>query len=201
MRARQFGVAEAVRRVVVHQSHRLHVRINDRRADEAEPVRRQELDLASLCRDAVATLAPEAVRRRHQLACALPPDALRVVGDPELLGVALRNLVENALRYTPEGGQITVSAGQEQGETFVSVRDSGPGVAADELDQLTERFYRGRDVRAEGSGLGMALVQRICELHGAILGLRNMPAAADGHGDPAGFLACIHWPAAPAARG
>jgi signal transduction histidine kinase len=118
-----------------------------------------------------------------------PADPLIVSGDRDLLAAALRNLVDNALRYTPEGGTVTIRASQEHGETCLAVIDDGPGVPPDELSRLVERFYRGSDNVAEGSGLGLAIVRRIAELHGARLEVENR---AEG-----GFLARIRCCATP----
>jgi len=98
-----------------------------------------------------------------------------VDGDADLLGVALHNLVSNALRHAPEGSEITVGIEGGNGGPRLWVADNGPGVPEDELAYLTERFYRGRSTTTEGTGLGLAIVQRIAELHGATLLLENRP--------------------------
>lgn len=113
------------------------------------------------------------------------PEPLIVPGDAQLLGVALRNLIENALRYTETGQAITVFAGEDSGETVFGVRDAGRGVAPDELPKLIERFYRGKDNTSEGSGLGLAIVRRIAQLHGAHLEVGNL--------DSGGFSARLRW--------
>lgn len=106
-------------------------------------------------------------------------------GDADLLGLALRNLAENALRHTPPGSVIEVGAGGGADETRLWVADDGPGVAPEELERLRERFYRGRDARHEGSGLGLAIAQRVAELQGARLVLENRPQG--------GLLAALVW--------
>jgi two-component system sensor histidine kinase QseC len=103
------------------------------------------------------------------------PAALAVRANADLLSLALRNLLENALRYLPEGGRVILGAEQRGNETRLWVRDNGAGVAEEELARLTERFYRGRDVDVEGSGLGLAIVLRVAQLHGADLALENLP--------------------------
>jgi signal transduction histidine kinase len=131
--------------------------------------------------DAQATAAT----RQQSLTLLTPEPTLEISGDRDLLGAALRNLIDNALRYAPEQGRITVSATVEHGVPLLTVSDNGPGVPAEELPRLVERFYRGRDVTAEGSGLGLAIVNRIAELHGARLEIENL---ADG-----GFAARLRW--------
>jgi two-component system sensor histidine kinase QseC len=114
------------------------------------------------------------------------PAQMEVRGNADLLSLALRNLLENALRYLPDGGRVALGAERIGEETRLWVRDNGTGVAEEELARLTERFYRGRDVAAEGSGLGLAIVQRVAQLHGAELILENLPAG--------GFQASLKFP-------
>lgn len=145
----------------------------------------QPVDLGELA-DAVAGQAGDAATARSmRIVVQRPASPLTVDGDPDLLGAALRNLVDNALRYTPEGGSVVVGAGLEHGEAVLTVSDNGPGVPAEELPRLVERFYRGRDATAEGSGLGLAIVRRIGELHGARLEVENR--------DGGGFIARLRW--------
>jgi signal transduction histidine kinase len=94
-----------------------------------------------------------------------------VYGDQELLTQAVANLVENALRHTPAGTQISVRLFTDQGaETCLMVEDDGPGVAEADLPRLTNRFYRGERSRTTpGNGLGLSLVAAVAELHGAKL--------------------------------
>ncbi len=136
-----------------------------------------------------AQLADEMAPMARQLGKSLvpvdTPDDVVVRGDADLLRVALRNLVENALRHTPDGCEVTLGASLEKGLPLLWVRDTGSGVAEDELSRITERFFRGRDVTQEGSGLGLAIVRRVAELHGAHLELANHPEG--------GLIARIRW--------
>lgn len=96
-------------------------------------------------------------------------------GVSDLLEIALRNLIDNAVRYSPAGSRIVVVLRADDDDLMMSVADNGPGVSDEELPRLIERFYRSRDAVAEGSGLGLTIVQRIAELHGASLELQNRP--------------------------
>lgn len=89
--------------------------------------------------------------------------------NPQLLNILLRNLLDNAIKYTPVGGKVLVSAENYAGRLCVAVDDSGPGVADEEYPRLTQRFYRCVETaqQAEGSGLGLSIVQRILRLHDA----------------------------------
>lgn len=148
------------------------------RVSEPRPV-----DLGQLAAEALA--AARAGARAADLRGGIAAAAPVIDGDPDLLAAALRNLVDNALRYTPDGTAVEVFAGREHGEPVLGVRDAGAGVPPDELPKLIERFYRGRETGAEGSGLGLAIVRRIAELHGARFEVENR---ADG-----GFVARLRW--------
>jgi signal transduction histidine kinase len=92
---------------------------------------------------------------------------LAVEGNPSLLARALDNLVENAIKYTPSGGQVTVSAGCRYQEVIVSVADNGPGISEQDLPRVFEKFFRARDHQDHtGTGLGLAIVRSIVERHG-----------------------------------
>ncbi len=143
------------------------------------------VDLVELAEEAVAAAQDIERGQQHVIRLEAPTQPVEITGDRDLLFVAVRNLLDNALRHTPPHGSITLRIAQDSRGATLSVRDNGPGVATDELPRLAERFYRGRDATAEGSGLGLAIVQRIAELHGAQLALAN---ANEG-----GFIASLVW--------
>lgn len=120
----------------------------------------------------VLSAYPEAER---EIDAVLPPAEVTVHGEPELLRVALRNLVDNAVRYSGAGDIVRIGLDVAGGQATVTVHDSGPGVPAQALGKLEQRFYRARGSTAQGSGLGLAIVTRIVELHGARLSLGNHP--------------------------
>jgi two-component system heavy metal sensor histidine kinase CusS len=94
--------------------------------------------------------------------------------DQSLVERALNNLVENALRFTPDGGKITISIASLNGETAVAVQDNGAGIPAEHLPRVFDRFYRVDPARnSGGSGLGLALVQSIVDLHGGTADIRS----------------------------
>ena len=143
-----------------------------------------EIHLAELARRVLAETPVPASRTELRLQTRGTP--LSVSGDGELLEIALRTLLDNALRYTPDETRITVFVRCEDGELALAVADDGPGVAADELPRLVERFYRGSSASGDGSGLGLAIARRIAELHGARLEVENLAAG--------GFEARLRWP-------
>jgi two-component system sensor histidine kinase QseC len=146
---------------------------------------RTAIDLELLLQETFETSEGMAQESGHTLAidpvATLPP----LQGDADLLRTALINLTHNACRHTPSGCGIRLCAEAQDGEIRLSVRDDGPGVEADELDQLGTRFRRGKHASTAGSGLGLAIVRRIAELHGAHLRLANL--------SPRGFEAALHW--------
>jgi len=84
----------------------------------------------------------------------------------DAIGVLIRNLVDNAIRYTPENGEVEVKISQVDNQILLSVADSGPGIPADERELVFKRFYRRLGTKAPGSGLGLSIVRRIASLHG-----------------------------------
>lgn len=138
------------------------------------------LDLAGVVRQVLADLAPQAQARGTALHLELPaesPEArFEVAGDAAALSVLVRNLVDNALRYTPEGGQVQVLLRHEAGQVLLQVDDSGPGIPPEERDRVFDRFVRGSGAgQTNGSGLGLAIARSIAQRHGATLRLEASP--------------------------
>jgi two-component system OmpR family sensor kinase len=97
-------------------------------------------------------------------------------GDSHQLSALLGNLVENALRYTPRGGKVDVSAMWHDGHPCLGVRDTGPGIAPAERERVFDRFYRAAATKpAGGSGLGLAIVKAVAQRHGAEVTLGDAP--------------------------
>lgn len=141
----------------------------------SSPPSPQRFDLGDVIREVVGGIDADD-RTARRLTIALPDTALPSRGDPALLAIAIRNLLDNATRYTPPGSTITIGVLDNSNGMSLSVTDNGPGVSPVDLPRLGERFYRGRDTDVEGSGLGLAIVARIAELHGAHLVCSNEPA-------------------------
>jgi len=137
----------------------------------AEP---QALDLATLAREVLAELWPLAQARRIRLSLT-GADALPLTGDRAGLYALLRNLADNALRYTPEGGQVQLTVDHDGRAPRLRVDDSGPGIPANERARVFNRFYRRDSGQADGSGLGLAIVQAVAARHGASVTLGDSP--------------------------
>jgi len=137
---------------------------------EAAASEKEDVHLHSLAEELIAELAPEAIKKRIEISLN-DTDCCVVLGNPGMLGVLIRNLVENAIRYTPPDGKVDVSLVSVDGTVRLRVADSGPGVAAEEREKIFTRFYRGSEHEGEnkenGTGLGLAIVARICELQQA----------------------------------
>ncbi len=135
-----------------------------------------EVELVGLARLVIAELMPFAEAKAMDLGM-VGAEPLRVTGDREGLRVLIANLVDNAVRYTPERGRVDVSTFMAQGEAVIEVTDSGPGIPADERERVFDRFYRRVGGGAGGSGLGLAIVKKVVERH------RGRIALADGPGE------------------
>ncbi|WP_159627548.1 ATP-binding protein [Massilia puerhi] len=132
-----------------------------------EQLVRQPVPLAPLFERVAAMHAQEAAARG--IALAPRCEVNEVQADPQMLEIVLRNLVDNALRYCPDGSRIELEAVPHAGGVRIAVRDDGPGVDADSRRRLTERFFRVLGQGQQGSGLGLSIVQRIADLHGIAL--------------------------------
>ena len=109
---------------------------------------------------------------------------VEINGNPLLLAELLNNLVDNALRYTPRGGHITVRV-QSLGEQGVlEVEDSGPGIAPEERERVFDRFYRVLGTLSDGSGLGLAIVREIAQTHQATVVISDHQALFRSAGHP-----------------
>jgi two-component system OmpR family sensor kinase len=130
---------------------------------------RQPVELEALAKRAVADLAAVAQAKGVDLGVHEARPAT-VEGQPEALNILLRNLVDNAVKYTPAGGTVDISVGSEPpGQAVLCVEDSGPGIPPQERERVFDRFYRIAGSDAAGSGLGLAIIKAIAERHGATL--------------------------------
>jgi anti-sigma regulatory factor (Ser/Thr protein kinase) len=128
---------------------------------QAQPM--QRVDLKSLCEDILQrTWTPP---RPSGIDLGLDAQPVQVMGHEWLLRELLSNLVDNAVKYTPEGGTVTIRCGRRGEGAFLEVEDDGPGVPPQERGRVLERFYRVQGTGGEGNGLGLAIAQEIARVH------------------------------------
>jgi signal transduction histidine kinase len=124
----------------------------------------------------VEILRPQAESKGVSLSVAVASDLPDADIDRERIGQVLRNLLNNALAHTPEGGTIRVEAGQQNGMIRVTVRDTGEGISAEDLPHVFDRFYRADRSRARltgGYGLGLAIVRQLVQAHGGTVSVES----------------------------
>lgn len=142
-------------------------------ADAGElPLMRQMVSLQALVERTVLTYASQATLHHIKLHAHIPPDLPDVSVDPDRMAQVLGNLIQNALRYTPEGGEVVLSAAPHESGIELCVRDTGGGIAAADLPHIFDRFYRGdraRHSESGESGLGLAIVRSIVEAYGGFI--------------------------------
>lgn len=136
---------------------------------------RQPVDLAALVRDVAARCVPRALARNIDLGFEESGGASKIFGVPLLLCEMLDNLIDNAIKYTPAGGHVTVRL-QGGERPVLEVEDTGIGIAPEDRGRIFERFYRALGTEAEGSGLGLAIVREIADLHSASVTVLDNPA-------------------------
>jgi CheY-like chemotaxis protein len=131
-------------------------------------LRTEAVDVATVVARAVETCRPLMDERKHELTVSLPPEPVRVEGDTTRLAQVVSNLLNNAAKYTEEGGRIGLTVQQEGGEAVLRVRDSGVGIPADMLSNVFDLFTqvnRSLDRSQGGLGIGLTLVHRLIEMH------------------------------------
>jgi two-component system phosphate regulon sensor histidine kinase PhoR len=136
--------------------------------------------VAQLVSETVERLIPQADHKRQTVSVSVPAD-LVALADAEQVSRALRNLVHNAIKFTPPEGQIRVSAHRLDGDIVIEVADNGPGIPPDDLPRVFERFFRGDRARVSGgTGLGLAIAKHVVEAHGGRIWVENQ--GLPGHG-------------------
>jgi signal transduction histidine kinase len=137
-------------------------------------LRRSRVVLAEVIGQAVETCQPLADAAGHELRLSLSPEDCYLDADPARLAQVFGNLLSNACKYTDAGGTITVSAQRQDAEVVVSVKDTGAGIPADELDAIFDMFVQaGRPGAREGLGIGLTLVKRLVDMHGGTVEARS----------------------------
>jgi signal transduction histidine kinase len=141
------------------------------------PLDIDEVDVSAVVQETAAAMGPLARRQSRVSLVTDGTDAPRLVrADRERVTQVLQNLVRNAIRYTPEGGIVSIGVAANGSSVRVEVSDTGPGISADHLDHIFDRFYRAdpaRDRASGGAGLGLAIVKELVEAMGGVVGARS----------------------------
>jgi len=147
------------------------------RLDSLDLVAEKELfSLADLVNDIIMDFQEPARRKQISVSADFERDQGLVRGDIRLLERAIGNIIDNAIKFTPPEGRVTVGLTRVGDKVRIWVRDTGPGIAPEDLPHIFERFYRSGSTGAEtGIGLGLAISQRIAQLHGTSIEVLNMP--------------------------
>lgn len=162
----------------------------DARQEAIQPVR---TSVAALLTNVVSEMDTAIQTRRLNVRTSVAPDAEDAYGDPAKLHDVLRNLLENAINYSPEDGEITITSARDGRAVEIVVSDRGPGIPAADLPRIFERFYRVDRSRTRdpgGTGLGLSIVKHLVELHGGRVSARNR--------DGGGTSVVVRLPDAPA---
>lgn len=159
-----------------HTANQMLVLANAGEMADAPDRERTVLNLAQLTRDVASDFAPLALQKRIEMAFETTVEPQRVEGSATMLREMIANLIDNALRYTPDGGRVTLTVAGAGIRAALYVTDDGPGIPVTERGKVFQRFYRilgSGD--SQGSGLGLCIVQEICTAHGGTIELHDGP--------------------------
>lgn len=163
------------------------------------PLRSQRLELRRAVNDCVGSVRMSAQANGHELSVSLPPDPVYLMADPTRLEQMLTNLLTNAVKYTPSGGEIAVTAYEEDDAAVIRIRDTGVGIAPEALRTIFDPFTQHSpesDRHQAGLGIGLTIVRRLAELHGG-----SIEAYSEGPGKGSEFVlrlpVCAALDAAP----
>lgn len=136
------------------------------RLDESASINTTPVNLAETVRQVILDTLDTADRRQIELSFDMPPAERPVIhGDQDALYMLIRNLVDNAVKFSPDASSVSVSLTTSEDRVILSVRDQGPGIPATEREKVFDRFHRQTDRDIYGTGLGLSIVKRVVELH------------------------------------
>ncbi len=140
-------------------------------------------------KELVADLVPDAARKGIDLGFQLI-EPIATKGEPVMIATMIRNLLDNAVRFTPQGGRVDIGIYREGNEAVVQIEDTGPGIPSGDIDRIFEPFFRGSRPAEDGTGLGLSIVKRIVDRLGGIVVLENISDRP-----PKGLRATVRLPA------
>ncbi len=133
---------------------------------------RRPVQVGAIVRDAVTLVEGRARHRNIEMKTDVPPDLATVSADPDRLQRVILNLLDNAVKFTPAGGQVTLTAAQREGDVEFAVQDTGRGMSQEERERAFQPYYHGE---GGGAGLGLAIAQAVIEAHGGRMGIESQP--------------------------
>lgn len=145
-------------------------------AENPEKIGLTRLDLNQLAQEQTKQWVPQALSAKIDLGFEGPDDPVMIQGQPLMLAEALNNLIDNALRYTPAPGHVTVHLIPTPTTVKLAVEDTGPGIPPDERERVFDRFYRVLGTHGDGSGLGLAIVREVAQRHQARVTILDAPS-------------------------
>jgi len=165
---------------IVRATERMHRLIRDlldlARADGGRLlIRPAPVEAADLVRDAVYTHVSLAAAKDIALQAAIDPPIARALADRERIAQVFSNLIDNALKFTPRGGRVTVGASRENESVRFTVEDTGPGISLEDQAHVFDRFWQARNAARWGTGLGLSIARAIVEAHGGTIGVESSP--------------------------
>ena len=131
------------------------------------------VELDRVAKDSVADVLPDAARKEIDVGFELI-EPIAIKGEPVMVATMIRNLLDNAVRFTPRGGRVDIGVYRDAGEAVVQVEDTGPGIPPGEMDRIFEPFFRGSQPIEDGTGLGLSIVKRIVDRLGGSIVLENI---------------------------
>ena len=167
------GRLSTLQEAIRHLAHSANQLLSLARADPAVNLaaKNRPVSLKTIAEEVIAKFYDRALQAGIDLGAEVQP--VTVTADPSLLDDLLSNLVDNALKYTPAGGSVTVLVEERGGKAYLQVEDTGPGIPERERDRVRQRFYRLPNSPGHGSGLGLAIVDEIAGLYGAALAIES----------------------------
>jgi two-component system sensor histidine kinase VicK len=160
---------EGMWRAVERMDTMIQTLLNEDRIEQSAKKRYQTLNPYELLENVITDMTDSAKARNHLLEKEIAPDLPQFPGDPIELREAMNNLISNAIKYTPDGGRITVRMTVEDSRLFFSVADTGMGIPADQQSAIFNKYFRTKQATSsqiEGHGLGLSLVKEVVERHG-----------------------------------
>ena len=182
----------AIRHVIIgidNTTHLVRQMLMLARLDPDIPKRKfEQQNLTRILTEVAADVASLAMEKNIDLEVRQVTDEIKIEGQAEALSVLVRNLLDNAVRYTPAGGWVKAGISRSPEGVILKIMDSGPGIAEKDKDRVFDRFFRGLGTGQTGSGLGLSIVQRVVDLHHAKLEFQT------GRGEGKGVTAKVTFP-------